>query len=274
MTATKPKVPVEGQMTLMEHLTELRRRLIISAGAVGIGGIIGWVFYNWVMNNVIVAPFCRANTNGNTADFLGDDRCTLLVTDPLEGLSVRMTVAAYTGLALAMPIILWQIWKFVSPGLYENERKYGAVFVIFATLLFASGGGLAYWSIPRALEFLVEIGGENFVTAFAPRNYVNFITKMIVGFGVGFQFPIVLIFLQMIGLVETDTLRNGRRFAIVGIVVLVAVLTPSGDPFTLGAMSVPMYLFYEIAIIYGRLRNRRNSNASKSKKKPGAPASK
>lgn len=249
-------------MTLMEHLTELRRRLMIAAGAVGIGGIIGWIFYNWVMSNVIVAPYCKANTNPEGGLLEG---CQLLVTDPLEELSVRMTIAAYTGIALAMPIILWQIWKFVSPGLYENERKYGAVFVTFATLLFVSGGALAYWSIPRALEFLVDIGGENFVTAFAPKNYVNFVTKMIIGFGLGFQFPIILIFLQMIDLVETDTLRRGRRFAIVGIVVLVAVLTPSGDPFTLGAMSIPMYLFYEIAIIYGRWRNRKNKQRKRVK---------
>ena len=116
---------------------------------------------------------------------------------------------------------------------------------------------MAYWSIPRALDFLVGIGGPDLVSVFAPARYLGFVVKMTLAFGIGFEFPLVLVFLHIVGLVSTATLRRGRRYAVVGIVALVAVLTPSGDPFTLLVLSVPMVLFYEAAILFGMLRDRR-----------------
>lgn len=258
MTQVKAGSGAEGQMTLIEHLTELRQRIIVCSAALFVGALVVWIFYTWIMRELVLDPYCAINRNSSDA-FERD--CALLLTDPTEGLSVRMTVSGYGGLALAIPVIMWQLWRFIAPGLYAHERKYGAIFVIFSSVLFAFGAGLAYWSVPRALEFLVEIGGDDFVTVYSPRPYVSFLTKMVIGFGVGFQFPIVLIFLQMVDLVQTETLRSGRRFALVGIVVLVAVLTPSGDPFTLLAMSIPMYLFYEVAILFGRWRSRKQRTA-------------
>lgn len=255
-TAGKPSADAGGQMSLMEHLAELRRRLIISLMAVLGGAIVVWIFYSWIMGEVLLPPYCAINSGEEEIA----RECRLLITDPLEGLSVRMTIAGYGGIALAMPVILWQLWRFIAPGLYDNERRYGIIFVFCATVLFALGSGLAYWSVPRALEFLTEIGGAEFTDIrFSPQKYVNFITKMIVGFGVGFQFPIVLIFMQIIGLIDNTTLRSGRRYAVVGITILVAVLTPSGDPWTLLAMAIPMYLFYEVAILFGRWWNRRQA---------------
>ena len=124
-------------------------------------------------------------------------------------------------------------------------------------LLFALGAGLAYWSIPRALNFLASIGGEDLVTGFSPAKYLSFVVKMMAAFGLGFEFPILLVFLQLAGIIHYRQLIRGRRFAIVGIVALVAVITPSGDPFTLMVLSVPMYLFYEVAIAIGWMRARR-----------------
>ena len=124
-------------------------------------------------------------------------------------------------------------------------------------LLFSAGCVLAFWSIPRALDFLVEIGGPDLVSVFSPAKYLGFVVKMTIAFGIGFQFPLVLVFLQIIGVVTPQALRRVRRYAIVGIVALVAVLTPSGDPFTLMILSVPMWIFYEGAILFGVLRDRR-----------------
>lgn len=245
----------DGRMSLVEHLTELRQRVIISIVAVGVAGIVAYIFYPQILD-ILLEPYCAVNSPVD-----GED-CRLLALSPTEGFSVRLTVAGYTGIGIAMPVLLWQLWKFVAPGLYPNEKRYGLAFVISSFLLFALGVGLAYWSLPRALEFLVSVGGPDLANTYRPKEYIGFVTKMMIGFGVGFEFPIALIFLQLIDLVSNETLRKGRRFAVVGIVILVAVLTPSGDPITLMVLSVPMYLFYEVALGFGWWRNRKKAKAA------------
>ena len=170
---------------------------------------------------------------------------------------MRLTVAGYGGLAVAFPVVLWQAWRFIAPGLYRHEKRYAVPFVASGVLLFFLGAGLAYWSLPRALDFLATIGGPDLVSLFSPKLYLGFVIKMMAAFGIAFQFPIVLIGLQFMGIVENRTLRRVRPYAVVGIVVLVAVITPSGDPFTLMALSVPMYIFYELAILWGIIARRR-----------------
>lgn len=250
-------------MSLVEHLTELRKRLMIAIGAIVFFAIFAWIFYDQIFS-VLRAPYCDLPSRLQSLDD-AEGTCGFLVTQPLEEFSTRISVVMYSGLAMAMPVVLWQIWQFIVPGLYPKEKKYGALFVLVAFTLFALGVGLAYWSIPRALEFLTEIGGDGFISAFSPKDYLNFAVKMLLAFGIGFQFPIVLIFLQIIELVDNETLRNGRRYAVVGIVVMVAVITPSGDPFTLAVLSVPMYLFYEAAIAFGWWRGRKERKRRKDK---------
>ena len=248
-----------GHMTLMEHLAELRNRLIKSVVSVAVGGVLCWIFYRWILD-FLLEPYCRTfpiEDRIDSALFGSDGGCNLYVTNPLEPFSVRLTVAGYGGLALAMPVVLWQGWRFVAPGLYRHEKRYAVPFVVAGTLLFFLGAGLAYWSLPRALDFLVSIGGPDLKSLFSPKPYLGFVVKMMVAFGIAFQFPIALIGLQAMGIVENRTLRRIRSYAVVGIVVLVAVITPSGDPFTLMALSVPMYLFYEMSILWGVLAGRR-----------------
>lgn len=261
MTDTESReAPAEARMTLIEHLTELRRRLIISFAAIAVGAVIGWIFYLDI-TDVLIDPYCDAVQDEQSIVPV-DEQCQLYARGPLELFNIKLTVAGYSGLILAMPIILWQAWRFVAPGLYSHEKKYAYPFIGSAVALFALGAGLAYWSVPRALSWLIDQGGDNFQELFAPSEYFGFIIKMMIAFGIGFEFPIALIFLQLLGLVENETLRKGRQYAVVGIVALVAVLTPSGDPFTLAVLSVPMYLFYEIAILFGRLRIRRAKKAA------------
>ncbi len=237
----------EGRMSLVEHITELRDRLIKTVIAVGIGMVAGWILYPWIFE-ALLEPYCTT---------LADDaECRLLQIEPLEGFSVRLKLAGYAGIAFAMPVILWQVWRFVTPGLHPHEKKYAVPFVLSALFLFVLGAGLAYWTLPKALEFLVEVGGSDLEQAFRPGSYFQLVTYMMLAFGIGFEFPILLIFLQLAGLVNTRQLRAWRRYAIVGIVVLVAVITPSGDPYSLMVLSVPMYLFYEASILIGRLMTR------------------
>jgi sec-independent protein translocase protein TatC len=240
-------------MTLVEHLTELRTRLIICVLAVGIGMLIAFFAYEWILD-FLIHPYREIANDQNS--LTGGD---LLLTDPLEGFGVRMRTSAYAGIGLAMPVLLWQLWRFVSPGLYANERRYAIPFVVSALVLFVLGAGLAYYTLPRALDFLVDIAGGDFVTAFSSGKYFTLVTYMMLAFGIGFEFPIVLIFLQMAGILETDTLRRGRRFAIVGICVLVAVITPSGDPISMLMLSVPMIIFYEVSIIIGSIITKRQA---------------
>jgi len=249
-----------GQMSLVDHLTELRKRVVISAAAVAVAAVVAYIFYNPIFD-FLIKPHCDIN---GSAELLGGQECALLATSPLEGFSVRLTVCTYAGIAFAMPVILWQVWKFIAPGLYPHEKRYGLGFVLFSFILFALGAGLAYWTLPRALEFLVDVGGDNLQNVYRPKEYIGFVVKMMLGFGLGFEFPIVLIFLQLIGVLDNKTLRSGRRYALVGIVALVAVLTPSGDPLSLMALSVPMYLFYEISIAFGWWRARKKQSKAAS----------
>jgi sec-independent protein translocase protein TatC len=246
----KTSSPPGGQMTLMEHLTELRRRLVLSLLGVAFGMLVVTIFYDPILDT-LREPYCQS-----VEDQVDTNDCQLTQIEPTEGLSIRFRITGYGGIAIAMPIVLWQIWRFVSPGLYENEKRYAVPFVLSAALLFALGAGLAYWTLPRALEFLNDIGGADFDTQYRPGPYIQFVSYMMLAFGVGFEFPILLVFLQLAGILQVDTLRRFRRYAIVLITVLVAVITPSGDPISMLALSVPMVLFYELSILIGRLLTR------------------
>ena len=264
-----PEVSSAGRMTLIEHLTELRRRLIISLAALAGGFIVCWIFYPQILD-FLVAPYCNVVPPGAEGlDAPGS--CRLLVLDPLEPFAVRVSVAGYGGVALAMPILLWQAWRFITPALFPRERRKTLAFVVLAMLLFAGGVSLAFWTIPRALEFLATIGGDDLVSFFSPRRYISFVVKMALAFGLGFEFPIVLIFGQIAGFIPTSTLQRIRPWAVVGIVVVGAVITPTGDPFTLLALSGPMYVFYELSILFGVLRRRRKKREEAAESLPTTP---
>ena len=244
----------DGRMTLVEHLGELRSRLVKCVIAVGLGMVVGFVAYNSIFD-VLVEPY--ADVTAANSPF-GDQ---LLQTDPLEGFTIRMQVSVYTGIALAMPVLLWQIWRFVTPGLYAHERRYAIPFVAAALTLFVAGAGLAYLTLPQALDFLDSIGGDDLVSAYSPGKYLKLVTYMMLAFGIGFEFPIMLVALQLVGVLEPSSLAKVRRYAIVGITILVAVITPSGDPISMLVLSVPMVLFYEASIIIGRVLLRRRADA-------------
>lgn len=239
---SRPERDPQGHMTIVEHLAELRTRVIICLVAVAAGAVVAFALYEPILD-LLSGPYC---------DIRPADQCDFLQTDPLEGFGVRISVATYTGLALAMPVLLYQLWAFITPGLHPREKRYALPFVVAGVSLFLLGAILAFWTVPRALEFLVDIAGDNFEQVFTGSAYLSFLVKMMVGFGIGFEFPIVLIFLQIADLVTPEQLASSRRYALVGIVVLVAVITPSGDPISLAILSVPMYVFFEVSILVGR----------------------
>lgn len=250
--------PPVGQMTVVEHLEELRRRIIISALAVAGGLGLAFLFYDPLLS-FLVDPYCETLVPllAERSDEPVSSNCRLIFVGPAEGFAVRIRVSLYTGVGIAMPVLLWQLWRFVTPALHPREKRWAVPFVVSAIVLFLMGAGLAYWTLPRAFEFLLTVAGDQVDPLLSVGPYLSFVTLMMLTFGIGFEFPILLIFLQLAEIIEPHQLGQFRRYAIVMIVVLVAILTPSGDPISLLALSIPMYLFYEASALIGRLLLRR-----------------
>ncbi|WP_154723446.1 twin-arginine translocase subunit TatC [Ilumatobacter coccineus] len=241
-------------MTLTEHLAELRTRIIRSALAVTIGMVLIIVFYEQVYD-FLLGPY-RDLCESKPENFCSPD---LFAFSPTEGFSARLRIGMYGGIIMALPVILWQIWRFVVPALEAKEKRYAIPFVLSSVVLFAAGGVLAYFTIGRALEFLIAWSGEEVNQAFAIDKYVGLFGLMIFAFGIGFLLPVLLVFLQLVNVVTPKALLSGWRYAIVAIFVLAAVITPSGDPITLMMLAGPMVGMYFIAVLigYGIMRRRR-----------------
>jgi sec-independent protein translocase protein TatC len=247
----------EGRMTLVEHLTELRKRVIVSAIVLVVFTIIVFFLYNHLLS-FLSAPYEHVTRGKKNAacGATATTGCKLIATGPLEPFLVRLKVSTYGGIALSVPVIFWQIWRFVTPGLHKHERRYGILFLIAIIVLFALGAVVAWFTVQKALEFLLGVGGSSIQPFISADKYLTLITLMIAAFGVAFELPVLLVFLLLVRVVNTRQLRNVRRWMIVGITVFAAVITPSQDPFSLFFMAVPMYLFYEIAIVIGRVMKR------------------
>ncbi len=240
-----------AQMTLMDHLRELRNRIVKCVIALVVGAIVGWFLYERVFR-FMTDPYCQG-VKGT------DKECQLYFTDLLAGFLLHLKVSTYVGLLIALPVILWQLWRFITPGLYRNERRYAFAFVSASLTLFTLGAALAYITLPPMISWLVDNSGPTELVSqiTTADRYFWLAAMLMVGFGIGFEFPIVLVALQIVGILDNKVLRSYRRHAMVGIVALVAVITPGGDPVSLIALSIPMYLFYEAAILIGWLIARR-----------------
>lgn len=237
-----PAPPTLGSMTLVEHLTEMRKRLFISCAAIAVGAIIAFILYARILD-FLVQPYCQIK-HGN---------CKLYVQSPLDGIATRLKIAGYGGLMLASPVVLWELWRFITPGLHKQEKKYAIPFIMASTGLFFFGVLLGYLTFPKALEFLISIGGSQIQEIFSPKEYVSFFLKVMLAFGVSFEFPVILVFLELVGALSAKKLSSWRRPAIVIIIAAAAVITPSQDPYSLFAMAIPMYVFYELSILIGRI---------------------
>jgi sec-independent protein translocase protein TatC len=235
----------DGRMTVVEHLTELRRRIIIALVAITLAAIVCFIFSESIINFFIT--YYRDATNpGTRLIFLG----------PLDAFITRVKVATYGGIVLALPIWLWELWRFITPGLNPNEKRYAIPFILTSIVLFAFGALVALLTLPKALEFLLDIGGSDLRPQLTADKYLSFVSLMIVAFGIAFEFPVVLVFLLLARVLTTRQLRRWRRPAILIIVIFAAVITPSQDPYSLFAMAIPMYIFYETSIIIGRVLKR------------------
>ncbi len=232
-------------MTLVEHLGELRTRVMVCALTFVITATIAFVFYPHILS-FLQEPYCR----------VAPSHCKFYITGPLDGLALRVKIAAYGGLFLASPVLLWEFWRFITPGLKPNEKRYAIPFVVASITLFALGCAVAYFTFPHALKWLDSIGGPSLNEIYDPINYLGLILLLMVVFGITFEFPVVLVSLEVAGVLSPKKLSSWRRWAIVGIVVVAGVVTPSSDPFSMMALAIPMYIFYELSIVVGKLIRR------------------
>jgi sec-independent protein translocase protein TatC len=259
VTATTTDVGAAESMTLTEHLAELRVRIIRAGLAVVIGAVLIIAFYDQVLG-FLAAPY-NDLCDRKPPSFCPPEQQRLNAFGPSEGFAARMRIGMYGGIILALPVILWQIWRFIVPALEAKEKKYAIPFVLSSVTLFAVGAALAYYTVGRALEFLISWSGEDVNQVYAIQKYISLVGLMIFAFGIGFLLPVLLVFLQLVGVVTPRVLLGAWRYSIVGIFCLAAVITPSGDPVTLMMLSGPMIAMYFIAVLIGYVivRARRSS---------------
>ncbi|HVE90675.1 MAG TPA: twin-arginine translocase subunit TatC [Actinomycetota bacterium] len=236
-------------MTVLEHLSELRKRLVITLVAVAIGSGFGWSLFDRVVD-LVVAP-ARPYLTGPA-----DGR--LFFTSPLEAFTTRLKLGTYVGFALAFPVVLYQFWRFVSPGLERKEKRYAIPFVVVGMALFCSGVVFAYYTLPQALRFLISpaITGGAISPLLTAKAYIGFTMLYLISFGLAFEFPVVLMFLTLTRLVSSRKMGRYRRQVLVGIAVLAAVATPSVDILTMGVLTSVLYLMFEASILLSRLLKR------------------
>jgi len=239
-------------MTLGEHLGELRRRLIISVCAIAVGAIACYVFYDQILH-ILQHPYCEALVYTNKAGHVVVPSCYFYTTTPLQGFSLRLDVSAYGGILFALPILLFQLWRFVTPGLKANEKRYAVPFTTATAVLFAIGAFVAYLTFPHAMRFLINVSGPQVRQLLSPNAYIQLILLLMLAAGVTFEFPVVLVALELAGVVTPARLVKWRRWAIIAMVLFAAVVTPSSDPFSMLALAIPLLLFYEASIIIGKM---------------------
>jgi sec-independent protein translocase protein TatC len=240
----EPK-PSPNAMTLVEHIGELRRRVVISTLAFLVAATVAFLFYNHILQ-WLKDPYCQ----------VAPGHCGFYITGPLDGLALRIKIAAYGGLFLASPVLLWELWRFITPGLNPKEKRYAVPFIAASICLFSLGCVVAYLTFPHALGWLTHIGGPSLHQILDPTKYLSLIVLLMTVFGVTFEFPVLLVSLEIAGVLTPKKLSSWRRWAIVLIVVVAGVITPSSDPFSMMALAIPLYIFYELSIVIGKIITR------------------
>ncbi|HTT51186.1 MAG TPA: twin-arginine translocase subunit TatC [Streptosporangiaceae bacterium] len=248
----------DGRMPLMDHIRELRNRLVKICLALLIGtgiGLIPAVFHRvW---NFIQHPFCAATINRMSGcHHIGDQLILQGVFDPFM---LRVQVAFFFGLIITSPIWLYQLWAFVAPGLYRREKKWTYLFVGTAVPLFVAGGALAYVAMSRGLRYLLGLAPVHVLVLPSVSTYLGYFTAMLLGFGLAFELPLLLLMLNMVGILSHAFFRRWRRMMIFAVFVFAGIASPSPDPVTMLLLAVPCLVLVEISEIIIWFNDRRRA---------------
>jgi len=249
-----------GAMSLPDHLRELRSRVLKSVLAIVLGSILGWVYYKPIFHFIsepIDQVVQQARAQGREV--------TLTITDVAGAFTLQIKVAMITGVILACPVWIYQLWRFVTPGLHKHERRYALGFAAIAVPLFLSGVVLAYFILPGALTILFNFTPDSVANYLPVDTYLSFFTRLIVVFGVGFLTPLLLVGLNMFGVLSGKKLASWWRFIIFGVFLFAAIATPTADPINLLMLALPILVLVGAALIFCFYNDRRRIKAAKAK---------
>lgn len=246
----------EGRMSVLDHLRELRRRLILVVLFISLGAVLGWVLYDPVLS-FLKHPYCSVPvTHRYSAD---GTSCDLIYTGVLDGFTTRLKVAFIAGTVFTAPLWLYQIWAFITPGLRRNERKYTLWFIAASTSLFLAGMALAYVVLAKGLNVLLSSAGSGTQALLTVNAYLGFVTMMLLVFGAAFELPLLVVMANLAGVLPAKLLVKSQRLGIFLIFLFAAVATPSTDPFTMIAMALPMVALFEVAVLVAVVHDRRKA---------------
>ncbi len=244
-------------MPVLDHLRELRRRVVFILIFVALGAVLGWFLYPHTLE-FLRHPYCAVPAKYRFTPRTGPN-CALVYQGALEGFTTRLKVSAISGAVFTAPLWLYQIWAFITPGLRKNERRYTIIFVLTSTILFAGGVLLAYVVLTKGLRILIEQAGYGTQSLLSVGSYISFVVLVLVTFGAAFELPLLVIMANLAGVLPARVLKKSQRIAIFLIFLFAAVATPTTDPFTMCAMAIPMVVLFEGAVLFAVVRDRRKA---------------
>jgi sec-independent protein translocase protein TatC len=248
----------DGRMAVLDHLRELRRRLIWMLVYITIGAIVGWEFYPNILH-FLKSPYCAVPAKYRVTSGTNPKSCDLIYHGVLDGFTTRLQISVIAGAVFTGPLWLYQIWAFVTPGLRKNERRYTIAFIVSSTVLFFAGMSLAFLVLYKGLRVVLEISGSGTQAFLTVTSYVSFVTLMLVVFGSAFELPLLVVMANLAGVLSGKVLKKSQRLGIFLIFLFAAVATPTTDPFTMCAMAVPMVILFEGAVLFAIVHDRRKA---------------
>ena len=247
-----------GTMPLLDHLRELRKRIMRAAFFIFIFSILGFVYYDQIITT-LAEPVCDLKL----AQSSGSNNCgSLFISGVLGPLNLQVKVAFLTGVIISAPFWLYQLWAFIAPALHRKERRKSVLFIIAATPFFTLGAALAYYILPIAIKVLFGFTPDSLNNLVRFDDYLSFVLRIILIFGLAFELPVFLVSLNLIGLLSGKAILKPWRFAIFGITLFVAAFSPTADPLSMAALALPLILFYfgagGIALLVDKKRDKKS----------------